>query len=111
VVLKGPVARVAEEIIGGAIACVEVGNGIAVLIESLVIGVKAKVDVEATVTIVISNGGVSEGSLRRACESECIFLWRELAFSIVHKEQRTGGTDNQQILKSAILEIGEERAS
>ena len=68
------VAFVVEEEIWRAVPRVEVWDGVVILIEAEIIAVEAEIDIEASIAVVIGDGRMGEGSLRAACETECIAL-------------------------------------
>ena len=76
-----------------AIARVEVRNRIVVLIESDVVAVQTKVDIEASIAVVVGDGSVGECSLGLLHELEGVALEREPSISLVEKEQRPGCAD------------------
>ena len=63
------VAFVVQQAIRRAIAGVEIGNRIVILVQSEIVHVHAEVNVEPPVTVVVGDGGMSECSLRRAAQN------------------------------------------
>ena len=85
-IAKGSVPIVAHHEIGRTILCLVIRHGVAVLIRALVIGVKAEIDVQPSVAVVIRNGGAGEGALGRISKLESIRLEAEFSASLIEKE-------------------------
>src|SRR6185437_7129454 len=102
------VSLIAEEVIGGPVTRVVVGDRIVILFQSQVIHVEAEVNVEASVVVEVRDGGVGEGTLWGAGKLKGIALERERAVSIVEEQQRTGAANHKQVLPAAVQEIGKE---
>jgi hypothetical protein len=81
-----------------------------ILVQTQVIHVRAEVDIETAVAIVVGQRGVRKRSLRRPGKSESIPLKRERTISLVQEEQRAGAADDQEVLKSFILKVREQSA-
>ncbi len=81
-----------------------------ILVESEIVTVKTEVDVEASIAIVVGDGGMGEGSLRGLHKLEGIRFARKFASSLVQEEQRSVGANYEKILHTFVLEIGKERA-
>src|SRR5919108_81758 len=71
---EGSVAFVVKEEIGRAVARVEIRSGIVILVETHVIRVEAKINVEAAVAVIVGNRGMGERSLRRLSELKGVAL-------------------------------------
>jgi len=105
--LKRRVAFVVEKEIRRAVARVEVGRGIVILIEAEIIGIEAKINVKAAVVVVVGDGRVSEGSLRSLCEFESVGLELKFAVALIQKQLRACRSDDKKILQALVFEIGE----
>ena len=81
-----------------------------VLVQSEVIAVQAKINVETAVAIVVGDGGMGESSLRRSRKFEGVAFQYKLPIALVQKEQRAAGAHDQQILQPLVLEIGKQGA-
>ena len=81
-----------------------------ILIESQVIAVKAEVNVEPPVTIVVGYSSVGEGSLRLLFELKRVPLAHKRPVALVQEEKRPAAADDEQVLPSLVLKVGEERA-
>ena len=109
-IFEDAIAFIVEEKIRRPIASVKIGDRVVVLIESQIVGVEAKIDVQTSVPIVVGDGGMREGAGRWIGKSEGIRLKQEFSVTLVSEEQRTAGADDEKILVPAIFEIGEQRA-
>src|SRR5229473_8639091 len=85
-IAKGSVPVVAHHEIRRTILSVVIRHGVAVLIRALVIGVKAKIDVQPSVAVIIRNGGTGEGALGRIGKLESIRLEAEFSAPLIEKE-------------------------
>src|SRR5258708_1749892 len=79
-------------------------------VETDIVAVQAKINVEPPIIVVVGDGGVREGALRRARELEGIAFEGELSAAVIEKEQRTGAANDKKILHAFVFKIGEERA-
>jgi len=73
--------------IGRTVASVEVRRRIVILIEAEVVAVETKIDVETTIVVIVGDGGVREGTLRRGCKFERVALQFKFAVALVEEKQ------------------------
>ena len=59
-----------KEEVWRSIARVKIGRRIVILVQAQIVGVQAKIDIEAAVAIIIGQGGMRECAFRRACKLE-----------------------------------------
>ena len=85
-ILKSPVSLVVAQKIGRPVASIEVGNRIVILIQSQIVAIQTKIDVEQSVSVIVGDGCVSEGSLWRMPELESIWLQLKFSLSVIQKE-------------------------
>ena len=99
---------VAEEEVGGAIAGVFVGQGVAVLgaVAEEVIG--AEIEIEVTVAVVIGGGHGGEAALGRGTEAEGVGVLLEFSAATIEEEEGAFGAEDDQVLLAGVAEIGEE---
>ena len=69
-ILEDAIALIVEKEIRRAIAGVKIRNRVVILIESQVVVVRAEIDVEASVPVVVGEGSVRERSRRRATSAD-----------------------------------------
>jgi len=74
-----------------------------ILIEAQVVHVRAEVDIETPVAIIVGQCGVREGALRRARKLEGIALDRKGAIALVAEKQGAGSTYDKKILQAPVL--------
>ena len=110
-VAKGAIAIIAQHEIGRAVLSSVIRRGIFVLIRALVITVKAKIDIEPAVAVVVGGCRAGEGSLGRVGELKRVGLEAEFAATLIQKQERPAGAHDDQILASGVGEVGENRAS
>ena len=99
-----------EQAIGRTIAGIVIGDWIVILVEAEVVHIRAEVNIEASIAIVVGYGGVREGSLRRTCKPEGIALDGEGAVALIEEEQGTGAANDEQVLEPPVLKVGEQSA-
>src|SRR5450432_1169262 len=99
-----------EQAIGGTIAGVIVGDWIVILVQAEVVHVHAKVDIKATVPIVIRYGRMGECPLGSARKFECIVFEREGSIALIEEEQGSGAADDEQVLTAVVVKIGKQCA-
>ena len=109
-IAKGSVAIVAQHEIGRTIFGGVIRRGIFILIGALIIDVKAEINIQPAIAIVVGGRRASESSLRRVGELKRVGLEAKLAAALVQEQQRTGGAHHDQILAAVVVEIGENRA-
>ena len=108
-VTERPVATVAKKKIRRAVLRVVVGHGEAVLVQSLVVAVKAEINVQPAVAVVIAESSARKGALGSLSEAESIRLQPKSSPGVITKQQRAGGTDHDQVLVPVVVYIGEQR--
>src|SRR5580700_5455423 len=109
-VAEGSVALVAHHEVGRAVLGIVIGNGIFVLIGSLVIDIEAKINVEPAVTVVVGDGSAGESSLRRVGEMKRIGLLAKLSAALVEEQKRAVRAHNYNVLASVVVEVGKKSA-
>ena len=72
---------VVKKVIRRPIPRIEIRNGIAILVQSLIVAVQAKVNVQPPVVVIVGNGRMSECPLRRMCEPKRVPLQRKLSLT------------------------------
>src|SRR5215469_4747006 len=110
-ILEDAIAFIMEKEIRRAIAGVKIRNRVVILVESQIVVVRAEIEVEASVPVVVGGGSVRERSRRRMSKPEGIRFEQEFSVSLVLKEKRATGADDQEILVSAVLEVRKQGAS
>ena len=106
-VAKRTVAVVAQHEIGRPVLGRVIRTWIFVLIRALVIGVKAEINIEPAIAIVIGGRRACESSLWRIRELKGIRLEAKFAPALVEEQERTGGADDNQILTAVVVEVRE----
>jgi len=87
-ILEDAIALIVEKEIRRAVAGVKIRNRVVILIESQIVVVRAEIDVEASVPVVVGGGSVRERSRRRISKPEGIRFEQEFSVSLVLKEKR-----------------------
>ena len=87
-----------------------IGRGKPILVQALIVAVETEVKIEPAVAIIIGSGNGSKCSLGRLCKRKRIGLQTKGSILLIEEEQRSFGTDDQQILVTIIVQVGEERA-
>src|SRR5208283_862269 len=110
-VVKCSVAVVAKHEIRRTILRVEIRHRIAVLIRSLVVGIKTEIDVQPAIPVIICDSGASESALRDVSKPKRVALQMEFCASLIKEQKRATRTNNDQILAAIIVNVGEQGAS
>src|SRR2546430_11508575 len=108
---KRRISFVVKQKVWRAISCVKIRSGIVILIEAHIITVQAKIDVQPTVAIVVSDRRVCESSLGRPHKLKGVAFECVPSVPLVHEKQRPAATDDEKVLKPLVLEIREKSAS
>ena len=104
------IAFITKKEIRRAITRVVIGDWIVILIEPHIVGVSAEVDIQASVTVVVGERGVSESASWRGGEFECVALELEAAIALIDEKQRAAAADDKQILTAPVVEICKQSA-
>src|SRR4051794_34403610 len=97
-VVKGRITSVMKQEVRRAIACVEVGSGIMILIETDVVVVNAEVNIKMSVPIVIGNRSLRETPLRGARKLKGIAFDGILSHPLIKEEEWATFGNDQQVL-------------
>ena len=84
-VAESPIAVVTHHEIRWAVLRVIIRRGIFVLVRALIIKVKAEINIQPAIAVIVSDGRPREGSLRRLCKLKSIRLLAKLATAFVEK--------------------------
>src|SRR5439155_14371428 len=85
-------------------------GGISVAVESAVIAVKAEVDIEPAVAVVVGERRSGKGPLRLLGEPEGFRHQAEPTVPLVQKKQRPSIGYNDKVLVAVVVQVGEQRA-
>ena len=108
---EAAVAVVAEEHARGAVARVVVGRGRAglVLAHPDEVPVRAQVEVEEAVLVIVGERTRGESSLQAVLEPEGGRVAREAALAVVDEQHRARSGEEDQVLVAVVVHVGEER--
>src|SRR5882724_5641383 len=81
-----------------------------ILIQSQVVAINAKINIQARVAIIVSDRRAGECALRRTRKLKRIAFERKFAVALIAKEQGAAPADDQKILKPLVFKIREQRA-
>src|SRR5262249_866698 len=73
-----------------------------------VVVVKAEVDIETSIMVVVRDCRMCEASLWRLRKFECVALERVFSVGLIQEEQRTVVADDDQVLHSLVVEVGKQ---
>ncbi len=107
---KGSITFVVKQEVGRPITRVKVRRWIVILIQAEIVTVKTEINVEFTVTVVVGDGCMGEGALRRARKAERVSLACEGAVAAVEKEERSSAAHHKKVLQAVVAEVRKERA-
>src|ERR1035437_2671952 len=97
-----------QKAIWGTVAGIVIGNRVVILVQAEIVHIKAEVDIETAIAIVVGHRRMGECSLRGTGELEGIALKGEGAVALILEEQGAGATNYEKVLASFVIEVGKQ---